>query len=69
MLPGAPQRRLFRSRVYSPDLAADAPADAAPAGGVVLRSLDELRAFKRGRDLWPPAKVWDEGAGPEAPAH
>ena len=69
VLPGAPQRRLFRSRVYSPDLAADAPADAAPAGGVVLRSLDELRAFKRGRDLWPPAKVWDEGAGPEAPAH
>ncbi|KAH8093606.1 M16 peptidase-like protein [Aureococcus anophagefferens] len=53
-------RRLFRSRVYSPDLAADAPADAAPAAAS-CSGLDELRAFKRGRDLGPPAKVWDEG--------
>ncbi|KAH8049891.1 M16 peptidase-like protein [Aureococcus anophagefferens] len=43
-----------------------ADAGAAP-GGAVLRSLDEPRV--QAGCTWPPAKVWDEGAGPEAPAH
>jgi secreted Zn-dependent insulinase-like peptidase len=58
-------RRVLRTRVYAAGDDRDGTCD--PDGWTVLRTRDELRAWKERADYWPPAVRWDEG-GVGAPA-
>ena len=59
------KRRVLRTRVYAAGDDRDGTCD--PEGWTVIRTRDQLRAWKERADYWPAAVRWDEG-GVGAPA-
>jgi len=52
-------RRVLRTRVYAAGDDRDGTCD--PDGWTVIRTRDQLRAWKERAEYWPPAVRWDEG--------